>query len=266
MQEVTLASSRTDFRDRLMYRLPPSWRLAKLRFRKDGVLLPFGDSREDFTVPNPTFFRGQYTWPISDFADPLHGWRLSEVLQDSYCPKSDIYGQLYFHIKGLLLNFCEKITTHHLSIDLFHIDAVDLPKTLGLFGPLLKSRHQNPKATLLTLFLDATYEVCTIHDKESTMFHRMMKVYPYSSRGMMQPFHHAQELFSDNDVLFDRFATQCKLKSIGNGLSLGMKTTNTVVEKWPTRLSEHPTKDEFNMLFWSRHQGTERYVEWYRKE
>lgn len=52
-QSVTLAHSRRDYRDRAMLRLPPSWRLAKLRYRKEGVLLPFGASSERFNVPNP---------------------------------------------------------------------------------------------------------------------------------------------------------------------------------------------------------------------
>lgn len=52
-QSVTLAHSRRDYRDRAMLRLPPSWRLAQLKFRKGGVLLPFGASFENFTVPNP---------------------------------------------------------------------------------------------------------------------------------------------------------------------------------------------------------------------
>lgn len=33
--------------------LKPYRRVSEMKFRKDGMLLPFGQSREDFTVPNP---------------------------------------------------------------------------------------------------------------------------------------------------------------------------------------------------------------------
>lgn len=52
-KSVTLAHERRDYRDRALFRLPPSWRLSQLKYRKDGVLLPFGASRESFKIPNP---------------------------------------------------------------------------------------------------------------------------------------------------------------------------------------------------------------------
>lgn len=50
---VTLAEERRDYRDRHLVVLTPSWRIAKTRFRKDGLLLPFGSSRHEFQYPNP---------------------------------------------------------------------------------------------------------------------------------------------------------------------------------------------------------------------
>lgn len=32
---------------------PPGWRVSRKRFREEGMLLPFGASRDAFTVPNP---------------------------------------------------------------------------------------------------------------------------------------------------------------------------------------------------------------------
>lgn len=52
MQSVTLSHPRRDFRDRVMLRLSPSWRLAQLKFRKVGVLIPFSASSEEFIVSN----------------------------------------------------------------------------------------------------------------------------------------------------------------------------------------------------------------------
>lgn len=50
---VTLAESRKDYRDRHLLFQSPSRRIAKNRFREDGLLLPFGSRRHDFREPNP---------------------------------------------------------------------------------------------------------------------------------------------------------------------------------------------------------------------
>lgn len=50
---ITLAESRKDYRDRYLYCQPPSHRVAFNKFRKDGLLLPFGTPRQEFQVPNP---------------------------------------------------------------------------------------------------------------------------------------------------------------------------------------------------------------------
>lgn len=51
---VTLAPERADYRDRWYYKeASPSMRIAKQRFREDGLLLTFGHPRGAFDVPNP---------------------------------------------------------------------------------------------------------------------------------------------------------------------------------------------------------------------
>jgi hypothetical protein len=51
---TTLAPERVDYRDRWYYKdSTPSVRVAKQRFREDGLLLPFGNRRTGFDVPNP---------------------------------------------------------------------------------------------------------------------------------------------------------------------------------------------------------------------
>ena len=52
-QAITLASSRQDFRDLHQLFDPPAHRIAKHRFREDGLLLPFGSHRSGFVWPNP---------------------------------------------------------------------------------------------------------------------------------------------------------------------------------------------------------------------
>ena len=50
---TTLAPERKDYVDRAMYNQPPGWRVCKMKFRKEGILLPFGSSRDEFDTPNP---------------------------------------------------------------------------------------------------------------------------------------------------------------------------------------------------------------------
>jgi hypothetical protein len=50
---VILAPDRIDYIERHMLALTPAHRICKQRFREDGLLLPFGASRHDFSVPNP---------------------------------------------------------------------------------------------------------------------------------------------------------------------------------------------------------------------
>jgi len=52
-RDVALAEARKDYRDRHLLFRSPSTRIAKTRFREDGLLLPFGSPRSDFQVPNP---------------------------------------------------------------------------------------------------------------------------------------------------------------------------------------------------------------------
>ncbi len=52
-KKVMLAPSRTDYVDRALCTQPPARRLCTIKFREDGILLPFGSSRKGFDIPNP---------------------------------------------------------------------------------------------------------------------------------------------------------------------------------------------------------------------
>lgn len=74
-----------------------------------------------------------------------------------------------------------------------------------------------------------------------------------------------QSLFVDNDALFDRFLQETWLEEFTKSFfGVAMKENNTIVSKWPMRLGKNPTQKEFDMVFQSGHQGSERYVEWRR--
>lgn len=53
-QAITLAPEREDYRDRWYFKdVSPSMRVAKQRYREDGLLLAFGHPRIGFDYPNP---------------------------------------------------------------------------------------------------------------------------------------------------------------------------------------------------------------------
>jgi hypothetical protein len=52
-QAVCLHPRRKDFVDRALHNLLAGWRVPVAKFRGDGILLPFGTSTAEYTLPNP---------------------------------------------------------------------------------------------------------------------------------------------------------------------------------------------------------------------
>ena len=50
---TTLAPERKDYLERTLLSKPPAWRVCSVKFQNDGMLLPFGSSRQEFESPNP---------------------------------------------------------------------------------------------------------------------------------------------------------------------------------------------------------------------
>lgn len=50
---IVLAEHRVDYRDRIMAKQPLGMRVCQQRYLEEGVLLPFGASRDEFDKPNP---------------------------------------------------------------------------------------------------------------------------------------------------------------------------------------------------------------------
>ena len=72
----------------------------------------------------------------------------------------------------------------------------------------------------------------------------------------------ARAMFRGFDKYFERFVHDCRLEDLGKAAGLQMKSSNTIVEKWPMRLKKNATQDEFDLLLGSNCTGSERYVEW----
>lgn len=67
---------------------------------------------------------------MPDSADPLDGWKLSEVLEESHHAKDNLYGLLYLYVRQHLLKFCERLHNLTLDVSLFCMDALNLPSRL----------------------------------------------------------------------------------------------------------------------------------------
>lgn len=143
---VTLAPERKDYRDRWYFKeASPFTRVAKQRFREDGLLLPFGYPRDEFDNPNPyvaadgsqalltvvyrTLFQNP-KWPMDDKADPMNGWAIAAVDGVSWPASRDVYGKLYKHLEATLTRFVTALRNIRVSFDLLNVDVRDLPRHL----------------------------------------------------------------------------------------------------------------------------------------
>ncbi|TVY40387.1 hypothetical protein LSUB1_G002857 [Lachnellula subtilissima] len=195
---TTLAPSRKDYVDRALYSRPPAWRVCMMKFRQNGILLPFGLPRDEFNTPNPTFYQADDFWPMMDSANPVQGWPVKDWVNKAPA-KKDIYGSLFIYIRKVLLRFCQRITELDVQFQLLQVNALKLPETIKIcgvgkhsfdrievsnitdmaylgphqtlitFGPLLKIKLQNTHATLLTLFLNATHEMRMTQPAETSL-------------------------------------------------------------------------------------------------
>ncbi|KAF2258559.1 hypothetical protein CC78DRAFT_426128, partial [Lojkania enalia] len=177
---IMLAPERVDYLDRALYNMPARMRGSTLKFREDGILLPFGASREEFSIPDPTFFQNPKVWPMKDDSNPLEGWDPAEHTKFTPHAKNDLYGSFFFYLRDVLLHFCQSLENMNIEFRLLNLDAKWLPmyfdkmlfdrieisnicdrgcvgphRCLSIFSSLLKPKEHNPKATMLMLFLNA---------------------------------------------------------------------------------------------------------------
>ncbi|KAI9903766.1 hypothetical protein N3K66_000295 [Trichothecium roseum] len=201
---VTMSEHRKDRLERGIFASKPFYRVALVKFREDGLLLPFGAPRSEFTVPNPTFFQNNGYWPMLDASDPLSGWPINDMMNTPYGPaNADIYGKLYCLLRSTLKAFIARLSASKITLEHLHVDAMELPRyihnrapfsridvsniadrgyvglryTLGAMLPLLQDNHVNPHATLIALFINAVGETENRQDvaREYTAATRVVK-------------------------------------------------------------------------------------------
>lgn len=67
---------------------------------------------------------------MKDDSDPLRSWRIDEIIQHSSFAKKDMYGSLFFYLRKLLLRFCHQFRNSNVDLQLFQVDALELPSLL----------------------------------------------------------------------------------------------------------------------------------------
>ncbi|XPS75438.1 hypothetical protein M3J07_007516 [Ascochyta lentis] len=301
---IVMSPERADYRDRWYFKdATPSMRLAKQRFRSDGLLLPFGHSRTGFNVPNPTMFQTRDHWPFDDKADPLAGWCIKNVNSTTWTPSHDIYGKLFAYLRKELLVFLQRMSTLKVRLQLFNIDATTLPqflvpqsygrvevsnisdagylgtrRVLSLFAPLLDTKSQNANATIITCYLNAVMEMANMAGMADTMPDiDFLARYVPGSLNIVSMLRQGADFYKawdsrtlalDVEQYFKMYMDLQKFKTAASEAGLMIKKKNTIVGPWPLRLTLGPeevgAQEEFDLMLSSCSSGAEHYVEWSR--
>ncbi|PSN67352.1 hypothetical protein BS50DRAFT_553325 [Corynespora cassiicola Philippines] len=306
--DTILNHRRADHLDRALYTWPPGQRASCMKFRTEGVLQPFGCSISQFDTPNPTFFQDPGSWPMTDSADPLNGWLSKEYTPHASVASADVYGSLFFFLRDVLGQFCKRVRDGKFAFQLYNTDARDLssllpaamkfdrieianicdrgyigsPTTFMIFAPLLCSKRQNPKATLILLFLNAVGETenqQSIQHREADMPRRMRRVEQLMGpdpeimlriqMGDQTVIHDPEFLhrsflkdrFGNFEDMFNTYQIAEQMNENAAIFGLQMKGRHTIVERWPYRVVRNATKSEFEILRRASTVGWERYVE-----
>ncbi|KAI1210653.1 uncharacterized protein F4807DRAFT_459493 [Annulohypoxylon truncatum] len=273
---AVLAPERKDYRDRWYFKdASPSMRIAKERFREDGLLLPFGHPRVGFDYPNPTIFQVTHSWPLNDQADPQRGWPIGEVKLTPWQASEDLYGRLYSYIRSVLCAFVQKVATVEVHFELsdndikelrpFHLERYDrieasnvsdmcwlgTQETLRSLSPLLKSPDVNPHATLITAYLNAVMEMVKWDDDQEPkkISKYMPTIYEYLERrtqlarflknpqgAELYRIWDARVLVLNAAEFFHRYTIVQGFPRIAERLGVAMKEQNTIGDPWPIAL------------------------------
>ncbi|KAF4594736.1 hypothetical protein GQ602_000349 [Ophiocordyceps camponoti-floridani] len=301
---VTSAPERADYRDRWHYNeATPFGRIAKERFRQDGLLLPYGHPRLGFDIPNPTLFQSS-SWSLNDKADPRDGWAISEVQRCLWPASEDWYGRLTAHLTALLGKFIAKLGKNNVSFQMHNTDARVLPyyledrkfnrievsnicdagyigfdHTLCLYADYLQHPEENPHATLIGTFINGVKEVSLLEDTGGQIpnigFLTRMLPPPsilsltFWDSADITRLWDARYMARDVDALFRKYAELCRFDSVAAENGVEMKTDNTIVDKWPTRFKIQPGEEakfeEFRLCLAAGFNHLERCVEWKRR-
>lgn len=155
------------------------------------------------------------------------------------------------------------------------------PETLSALTPFLKSKSDNPRATILALYAQYARNdpVCNPSIAEArTRIVEVQKFFPNADFDSLSPMR-IRDLERDPDFLkipsylammvgfddvFENYLEAIDMKNIAQKLGLNVKDETTVNTAWPLRLESKSSPYKHDLLLASGHVGSERYVEWDR--
>ncbi|EPS30714.1 hypothetical protein PDE_05666 [Penicillium oxalicum 114-2] len=284
--KVTMAPHRQDFRDELMMKMPIAQRLAHQKYLLDGLVLPFGHPREEFSEANPFLYRPPCVWQLNDALNPIFGWPLEDVLETpGAASENDVYGKLLNYLRGRLRSCISRMSISPTAfvlyqmnpfrllevLDLGYFDRIDATgitdrdpdnplSALSTYIPLLKDTKRNPCATLI-LFFETAVKSC-ISDgfitEEVEQNPRVIEILgrllpPRMSSFVWEPalliFSQAISLLISYDEVFIEYLNQRGFEAASKALGAGLKDSNTIISEFPYQVDPQPENQEpFNKL------------------
>ncbi|KAK7408096.1 hypothetical protein QQX98_009751 [Neonectria punicea] len=161
----------------LLQRMSRARATGLMRWRFDGLLLPFAHPREGFNILNPVFFSDSMKYPMGATQEPLTEWSMGLLDYDCGPAQNDVYGKMFYYVRDLCVAFQKRIKILPLEIRTISKLIHELPAyhTIGstkkqfdrieaahywdrrpflssvVLSDLLRHEDENPNATLLTL-------------------------------------------------------------------------------------------------------------------
>ncbi|UKZ75167.1 hypothetical protein TrVFT333_002843 [Trichoderma virens FT-333] len=228
---ITLDESKKDNLDLHLIFQTPSRRIAKHRFRQDGLLLPFGASRHEFQEPNPTLFQ------VSNMADNLHAgmhttaYRMGPLLQAPH------------------------VNPHATLITLFR-EAIR--ETMTMQDRIMDMYTYRPETKLIRKYFAYIGAYAAGYNPDAA---------PLSDPKAIK-WTYAQANVANYDPIFDRFMNNFRFSQVEQLFGVTMKRKNTVIEKWPFKMKlqygQPGALEELIQLTDEVVLAKERYVEWRR--
>ncbi|KAM5372074.1 hypothetical protein ACJZ2D_007724 [Fusarium nematophilum] len=155
----------------ILRRMTPARAAGLLKWRTDGILLPYGVPRDEFTVLNPLFFKDDHAYPPGATAEPLTEWPIDLFDHDCGPAQNDTYGKMFYYVRSLCIKFQSRIQPLRMNCIIMNKAIKDIPMyfnrmgmnrqagdlfdtlpllTVAILGHLLQHQDENPNATLLT--------------------------------------------------------------------------------------------------------------------
>ncbi|KAJ5923647.1 hypothetical protein N7454_008892 [Penicillium verhagenii] len=254
-------------------RMPPSCRLALAKYYEDGLMLPYGYPRHEFTEPNPTLWHDADTPFKRGDGDPLDGWNQTEVLNVWSGPAiNDIYGKLWIHVSSVLLCFFDGIKDLNVTFKVLNarfntlpgiledtkFDRIDTSNiidrgrrgaqaTLGTLSNLLQPRHKNIHAVMITRFenavpaLSRSKNLKSVNPPKSSASYKKLQSFFEVDFSQALPFGDpetirilvTQRLVGRYDAIWNQYVKEEFLVQIGHECGLQPKKKHTIIGEWP---------------------------------